>query len=41
MKPKIEAVQYSNREEDCASEKKSPHCMSKAGEDVGEPCGKA
>jgi hypothetical protein len=40
-KPKIKAVQDPDGEEDCASKKESPHGLSKACEDVCEPCGKA
>jgi hypothetical protein len=41
MKPKIEAVQYSNRKEYRAGHKKSPEGLAEAGEDVCEPCGEA
>jgi hypothetical protein len=41
MKPKVKAVQYPDWEEDCSSNQEPPHCLSKASEDVCEPCNKA
>jgi hypothetical protein len=37
-KPEIKAVQYSYGKEYCASQQEAPHCLSKASEDVCEPC---
>jgi hypothetical protein len=39
--PYVKAVKDSYWEEDCASKKKAPSCVSKAIEDVCEPCNEA
>jgi hypothetical protein len=38
MKPKIKAVQDPDGKKECTSQKKAPHALCKACEDVCEPC---
>jgi hypothetical protein len=40
FEPKIEAMQDADWEHDCPSQQEAPQALSKASEDVCQPCGK-
>jgi hypothetical protein len=40
-KPKVSSVKNANWEKDCACNQEAPHSMSKASEDMSEPCKEA